>query len=575
MRRLVLDPPPGFSTINAAVVSDLGVTKARYLEGSAKVQAMTASVAVTEYLHLKSFGDWTVHTSLHLRERSGDWLIAWSSKTIDPSLVPGSHFAIASTWPARAQIFGANGAPLTKEADVVNIGVEGSYVKNPSTLGAALIAAGATASEVNSALGAAKANPSYFEPVFSVNMARYLQLKPTLYPLPGTVFSTSRQRQAITTGLQAHLVGSVAPITGQELAQLGAPYDQSSLVGQTGLEQIDESQLAGAPGYSIEIVGSNGVPITVLARTKAKAGKPLSTTIDPAVQRAAEMALAPETKHAALVAIRASTGAVLAAVSDPASDAFDQSLDGAFPPGSTFKTITASALIAKGLSPASPASCPPSLSVGGELFHNAEGDTAVQSLAQAFAESCNTAFIALAEQHLDVSSLPQAARQYDITKTPQFGLPAFGGAVPRPINAADLAATAIGQSRVLVSPLDMAMVAAAIDSGTVREPRLVLGAPDDQAPSHLLDKSVVDDLRQMMAAVVAHGTAANVGLPAGTDAKTGTAEYGSGNPLPTDAWLIGFRGDIAFAVLIVDGGLGGPTAGPIAARFLQSLANQT
>ena len=75
----------------------------------------------------------------------------------------------------------------------------------------------------------------------------------------------------------------------------------------------------------------------------------------------------------------------------------------------------------------------------------------------------------------------------------------------------------------------------------------------------------------MMANVVARGTAANEGLPPGTYAKTGTAQYGTGNPLPTDAWLIGFNRDIAFAVLVVDGGNGGPTDGPIVAKFLDAL----
>jgi len=76
----------------------------------------------------------------------------------------------------------------------------------------------------------------------------------------------------------------------------------------------------------------------------------------------------------------------------------------------------------------------------------------------------------------------------------------------------------------------------------------------------------------MMSAVVAGGTAAGQGLPAGTYAKTGTAQYGTSKPLKTDAWLVGFRGDIAFAALVVDsGGNGGPTCGPIVARFLNGL----
>ena len=113
------------------------------------------------------------------------------------------------------------------------------------------------------------------------------------------------------------------------------------------------------------------------------------------MQRAAEAALSGEKQSAALVAVRASTGAVLAAVSVN-SGGFDQAIDGAFPPGSTFKVITSTALITHGLTPRSAASCPGTATVDGEVFHNAEGDTPVTNLLQAFTESCNTAFIRLA-----------------------------------------------------------------------------------------------------------------------------------------------------------------------------------
>ena len=87
-----------------------------------------------------------------------------------------------------------------------------------------------------------------------------------------------------------------------------------------------------------------------------------------------------------------------------------------------------------------------------------------------------------------------------------------------------------------------------------------------------LPRAVVADLHEMMASVVARGTAAGQGLPAGTYAKTGTAEYGTGKTLKLDAWLVGFKGNIAFAALVVNaGGNGGPTCGPIVARFLNGL----
>jgi cell division protein FtsI/penicillin-binding protein 2 len=120
------------------------------------------------------------------------------------------------------------------------------------------------------------------------------------------------------------------------------------------------------------------------------------------------------------------------------------------------------------------------------------------------------------------------------------------------------------------------MVAAAADTGTVRAPRLVTSVADGAAaaitgpPARQLPARVVSALHEMMASVVARGTAAGQGLPAGTYAKTGTAQYGTAKPLKTDAWLMGFKGDIAFAALVVNSaGNGGPVCGPIVARFLR------
>jgi hypothetical protein len=571
MSRLVEHPPSDFATVNAAALSALGVRRASYLASALSENGDTATQQVTEVLELAGVGDLVVHTTVRLVQRSGRWLVVWSPAKIDPSLTAGAHFAVETTWAARAPILAADGVALTAQAPMVVVGLEGSYVKDPASLTAALVAAGAPSQAVAAALAAAKVHPSWFEPVFTITQARYVELKPTIYPLAGTVFETTSMRSAITPGLEAHVVGSVGPVTAQELSELGPPYEASDMVGQTGLEQVYQSRLAGTPGETIKVIGADGRAEATLASFPPRPGGPVETSIDPVVQEAAEASLAGLTKKAAFVAVRASTGQVLAVVSDPGSYGFDQALDGAFPPGSTFKAVTSTALIERGLLPSSPTSCPGSITAGGEVFHNAEGDAPVQNLAQAFTESCNTAFISLATTHLDDASLPAAAGSYDIGETPAMGLAAFGGDVPTPADQAALAATAIGQGHVLVSPLDMAMVAAAIDSGTVREPRLVFGAPDDRAGTHALPRAVVADLHEMMADVVATGTAAHTGLPAGTYAKTGTAEYGTGDPPLTDAWLIGFKGDIAFALLVVDGGFGGPTDGPIAARFLDAL----
>jgi cell division protein FtsI/penicillin-binding protein 2 len=571
MRGLVQNPPADFTAVNQAAFAHLSVQHAAFTAGTLTTTGTTASEPITERLGLEGAGTVTIKSELHLVQASGRWLVRWSPATIAPQLGPGDQLSLQKTWPARAAILGTDGAALTTQGQVVTIGVEGLRIKDAAAVQAALVSVGATASQASSAIAAAKAHPTYFEPVFTVTRARYDQIQPVIYPIPGTVFQTGAARSAITPGLTAGLVGEVGPITAQELGQLGAPYDAQSVVGQTGLEQADEKQLAGQPGATVTVVSKTGATVATLATLPPHPGTPVRTTIDPSVQMAAETALAPVTRSAALVAVNASTGAVLAAVSVN-SGGFDQALDGGFPPGSTFKVITSGALISHGLTPGSTASCPGSVTVDGEVFHNAEGEAPVTTMLQAFTESCNTAFIRLATGHLTPPDLPAAASMFGLDSRPHIGLIAFGGSVPQPSDEADLAATAIGQGRVLVSPLALAMVAAAADTGTVHSPSLVVGEPGAGAATGTLSPELVSDLHEMMASVVASGTAAGQGLPAGTYAKTGTAQYGTTKPLKTDAWLVGFKGDIAFAALVVDSaGNGGPTCGPIVARFLGGL----
>jgi cell division protein FtsI/penicillin-binding protein 2 len=579
MAALVAGPPKNFVSFNQDIAADLDLARATYGRGTVTVDGSTATVPVTDRLDLTPFGPLTVRTTLRLTDADSDgaWRVQWSPRSVISSLGPGDSVATTVSWPARASILGAGGAALIGRAPMVTVGIEGSRITAAPALTAALEQAGATAAEVTGALATATAHPQWFVPVFNVTEARYEELKPTIYPIPGTVFQTFSARTAATPGLTAHIVGSVGPITAQELQSLGPPYQDGDTVGQTGIEEAYERQLAGRPGGRVQIVNASGAAVATVASFTAHPGSPVRTTIDPTVQVAAEAALAAVTKPAALVAIQPSTGAVLASVSVPDSDGFDNALAGSFPPGSTFKVVTSADLIEHGASPSSPATCPPTITVDGEVFHNFEGETQAHlSLEQAFAESCNAAFIGLAGA-LPYPSFTTTAAQFGIGASLHMGVPGFGGEVPTPTTGAERAATAIGQADVLVSPLDMAGVAAAVASGSLHLPRLVVGAGDDSVPGRALDPTVVTDLRTMMAAVVdsPEGTAAGAGLPAGTYGKTGTAEFGTANPPQTHAWFIGYRGDIAFAVLVVGGGIGGDVAAPLAAKFLDALGTSS
>ena len=578
MRTLVADPPADFRSVNAAVFSALGVSSARFTPGQVRQSGATASAVVSERFVLPNVGTWTPATTVRLVQRNGRWLVAWTPGTINPSLGDGDRLVASEIWAPRAPILGTGGAPLTTQHQAVVVGIAGSAVKSMRAVTGDLLAAGATEAQVSAAVAQAKAHPDYFDPVFQVSRPRFEQLKAqpganNVYAVRGTEFQLTEARNAITPQLAAHVVGAVGPVTAQELRQLGLPYDDGSIVGQSGLEQRYERRLAGAPRTEIIVVGATGALVATLAGFPGHPGQAVRTSIDPNVQRAAEAALAGERGHVAMVAINAATGQILAVVSDPVSDAFDQALQGEYPPGSTFKVLTATALIRSGLSPSSPASCPPTITVDGETFHNAESDQPTQTLDQGFTESCNTAFIGLAGAHLKASDFTAVARLYGLQRAPQPGLPAFLADVPSPNSQTALAATAIGQADVVFSPLGMASTAAALDSGWVRAPTLIYGAPDDRIPPEKLPADVVSDLQLMMAHVVSSGTAAGTGLPSTTHAKTGTAEYGSGSQLNTDSWLMGFDGKIAFAIVVQNsGGInGGPLDGPLIARFLNAL----
>ena len=105
--------------------------------------------------------------------------------------------------------------------------------------------------------------------------------------------------------------------------------------------------------------------------------------------------------------------------------------------------------------------------------------------------------------------------------------------------------------------------------GRIRLPSQLLGAPGSRPRP--VSPAILDTLRPMMRAVVTSGTAAGVGFPAGVYGKTGTAEYGAGPHTPSHGWFIGYRGDLAFAVLVEGGGLGADSAGPVANAFLHQL----
>jgi hypothetical protein len=385
----------------------------------------------------------------------------------------------------------------------------------------------------------------------------------------GTVLSSPRTI-ARSPSLQI-VTGNVVRATAAQAKELGVPYQAGDPVGQGGVEEAYQEQLAGKPSMTIRIEGPGSN--VVVAHLPGAPGTKVRTSINMHDQLAASAAVraATTTRPVDLVAIQPSTGRVLAVIERPGG--FDRALQGGFPPGSTFKVVTASALSGAGLRPATVVQCPAQVNVGGRVFHNFDNEhLGATSLQTAFAVSCNSTFITLATQRLSGAALASSAAQFGFNAKPSLGIPATLGQFTTPRTQVDLAADAFGQGTDLVNPLSQASMAGAVEDGTWRPPQLVLSpAPKQTAKPQQIGSTVLSTLRPMMRAVVTTGTAANVGFPGGVFGKTGTAEFGSAQNPRAHAWFVGYQGDLAFAVLVEGGGVGADASAPIANAYLRNL----
>src|SRR5262249_3294517 len=270
-------------------------------------------------------------------------------------------------------------------------------------------------------------------------------------------------------------------------------------------------------------------------------GRALHTTLDRDVQAAAESALGDRDSEAALVAVQPSTGDVLAVANRPADSSFDRALAGRYAPGSTFKVISTTALLRARRRPSDSVACPQTINVGWRTFKNFEGEAAGSvPFSQDFAQSCNTAFVSLSGR-LPADALHQTALDFGLGRTVRLPVPVAASAVPPGVGRVERAAPMVGPARIGPSPLQVASRPATVADGRWRAPRLV--ADDPHTAGDPVSGSVLGTLRSLMRQVVTSGTGtALAGVPGNVIGKTGTAEFGSGDPPPTHAWFIAARG---------------------------------
>ena len=429
-----------------------------------------------------------------------------------------------------------------------------------------------------------------------------------------TVLATSRRSRGALRYQRRYPQGPLyADVTGY----------YSVIYGRSGLEDAFNPYLNGsAPELLPQTLADQ-----ILGRPKR--GASIITTIQPALQRAAAQALG--SQPGAVVALDPRTGDVLALVANPTYDPnllasqnprevrrawaeltndpdkplLSRAYQELYPPGSTFKLVTAAAALQNGYTPESLWPNPPALQLpqtthvlenfGGE---HCLGGAPKITTAQALTVSCNVVFgeIGLA---LGADSLAAQARAFGFAADASsgdvpFDLPFQEGVFPDPSYFTDrlpaVALSAIGQDNVAANPLQMALVAAAIANGGVEmAPRLVTEVRDPSgrvirsfAPKEYgrpISPRTAAELTQMMVSVVRSGTGTAAQIPGVTVAgKTGTAQHGEGQP--PHAWFVSFapaeNPQVVAAVIVLDGGslgseaTGGRVAAPIAKAVMQA-----
>jgi peptidoglycan glycosyltransferase len=362
--------------------------------------------------------------------------------------------------------------------------------------------------------------------------------------------------------------------------------------GTTGLEESYGDALSGrsttAIGAFERLLGPQDV------------GDDLRTTLSPAGQRAAYAGL--NGRAGAVVVLDVKSGAVRVLAATPSynpnnpakAQTFNRATQGRYPPGSTFKTVTAAAALDTGkYTPNSQVNGANHQVISGAPLDNFGGeDFGTVDLTFALTQSINTVWAQVGVR-VGKSTMGEYMKRFGFYADPPMDYPDSqmlpsgeylnGKLLPVRSDRVDVGRMAIGQDKLLVTPLQMAEVAQTIGNGGVRmEPRMVekVVDADGREVDHPLGKEATRvmsgraaaQLGEMMRHVVNEGTGTAAALQGVQLAgKTGTAEVDPAAGI-NDLWFIGFTGRDAVAVVLEhQHGTGGPVAGPIAKQVLQAL----
>ncbi|GAB3311466.1 penicillin-binding protein [Epidermidibacterium keratini] len=543
--KLTDDPTAALESFNFTVGS-LGQPTVEYAAPQVQPGQVEADVTFVVTWKFPAEETWSYEVSGDLKKEEGDWKIVWAPTLIHPQLKTDRRLVKSDQTLASPRVLDRTGQALLTDQLVTAVRLDPAAITDQQGTAAQLAGAlGPVEPSIttDSILAALSANTSAF----------------TLVVL----------RPDVVSGITIPLLAGVT--TNQQSRLLTLDKSLRS-VAFSGLSDAWQAAYDATTGWRITLRAADDTVIEELKTVEPSQPYDVSTSIDIPMQQAAQAAVDGYSGQAAIVAIQPSTGGVLAVAQNAAADAEGPiALTGQYPPGSTFKLVTTSAVLSAGAAePNTVLPCPGQASIKGRTIPNDDGfDLGEVPLHTAFAQSCNTTLATLAAD-LPASALSDEALKYGLGvdyTTPY--LTTITGSVPPSANDAEQVEASIGQGKVTASPFGMALAAATVVAGKTPMPILVSGQPaaaDQEAPAPSPD--VIEALRPMMTETVESGTATAVADIDGLGGKTGTAQYGDGTQ--SHGWFIGTYKDVAFAVLLTGAGSSKPAV-DVAGEFLRPV----
>lgn len=526
-------------------------------------------------------------------------------------------------YPSRGKIYDRNGKLLVYNEAVYDLMIIPSQARNIDT--AAFCKLLNISNETyNNNLKKAKRYSSITPSIFisQITKEEYGHIAEVLYHYPGFYFQTRAIRQ-YPKPIAAHTLGSIGEVTKPEMER-DSYYNLGDYIGKSGIEKYYEKDLRGKKGIKITVVDVHNREKERFMNgeydTLPVPGKDIILGLDADLQAYGEYLMAGKT--GSIVAIEPTTGQILAMVSSPTYDPnelvgrtrglrysellndpdkplINRAISGTYPPGSTFKMINGLISLQSGVITAStayPCNGPNSVPIKCTHYHSSP-----VRLYDAIENSCNPYFWQAFQDMLNSRRFgsPREGFKFWYDNVTSFGLGrAFNSDIPFTVsgnipkmeyydkvyrgvwNAMTVRSLSIGQGEILVTPLQLANVAAAIgNEGYFYEPHYIksFGDPNDSVSfeKHVIDikKKHFQDVKKGMQSVFEgeHGTARMSKISDITGGgKTGTAENPHG---PDHSIFMGFapvdNPQIAIAVVVENAGFGSTWAAPIASLMIE------